>query len=163
MAALASGCTTIIGIDRWPSRLELARELGATHVVDATEADAVEAIRGITGLGADFSLETTGSTDVLRQAVDCTAPVGVCGAIGAPPFGAEVSLDVHGLIAPGRTVRGILEGDSIPASSIPRLIALWEQGRFPVERLMTFYDFDQINEAVHDAEAGTTIKPVLRM
>ena len=163
LAAFVAGCTTIIGVDRSPSRLELARELGATHVVDVADEDAVEAIRRITGAGADFSLETTGSTQVLRQAVDCTAPTGVSGVIGAPPFGAEVALDVHGLIAPGRTVRGILEGDSIPQLFIPRLIRLWEQGRFPVERLTTVYDFDRINDAVHDAEAGTTIKPVLQM
>ena len=83
--------------------------------------------------------------------------------IGAPAFGTEVSLDVNTILTAGRTVRGIVEGDSVPDVFLPRLIRLWEQGRFPVERLMTFYDFDQIEQAAHDAETGEVVKPVLRM
>ena len=60
-------------------------------------------------------------------------------------------------------MRGIVEGDSVPRSLLPRLIALWEQGKFPVERMMEFYDFDQIEEAAHAAEQRQVIKPVLRM
>ena len=163
MAGVIAGCTTIIGIDLNPSRLELAHELGATHVVDARERDALDAVIEITGPGADFSLETTASPQVFRQAVDCTAPTGVCGLIGAPAFGTEVSLDMNAILVAGRTVRGIVEGDSVPAVFVPRLVQLWEQGRFPVERMMTHYDFDQINEAARAAEEGRVIKPVLRM
>ena len=60
-------------------------------------------------------------------------------------------------------MRGIVEGDSVPDVFLPRLVELYERGRFPVDRLMTFYDFDQIEQAAHDAERGKTIKPVLRM
>jgi aryl-alcohol dehydrogenase len=67
------------------------------------------------------------------------------------------------ILVTGRTIRGIVEGDSVPVLFLPRLVELWEQGRFPVDRLMTFYDFDRINEAATDAEAGTVVKPVLRM
>ena len=163
MAGVIAGCTTIVGVDIKAARLELARELGATHVVDATEADVGEEVRRITGGGADFSLETSGDTAVLRTAVDSLAPTGECGVIGAPPFGAEVALDVHNILSFGRVVRGIVEGDSVPELFLPRLLELWQLGRFPVDRMMTYYDFDEINQAVHDAEAGTTIKPVLRM
>ncbi len=163
MAGAIAGCTTIIGIDRNAARLELARELGATHVVNAAERDAGEAIRTLTGYGADFSVETTGVPEVLRQAVDCLAPRGTCGSIGAAAMGTEVSLDMNVILTAGRAVRGIVEGDSVPRSLLPRLIALWEQGRFPVDRLMAFYDFDRIEEAAHDAEQGLVIKPVLRI
>ena len=163
MAAVVAGCTTVIGVDVRPTRLELARELGATHTVDASKEDAGEAIARITGLGADFSLETTASPQVFRQAVDCTAPTGMCGLIGAPAFGTEVSLDMNNILVFGRTIRGIVEGDAVSKLFLPRLVELWRQGRFPVDRLMTAYDFDQINEAAHDAESGATIKPVLRM
>jgi aryl-alcohol dehydrogenase len=162
-AARLAGCTTIVGVDLNPARLELARELGATHVVDAGERDPVEAIRALTGGGADFSLEATGSPRVLRQAVDCTAPTGECGVIGAPAFGTEVSLDVNTILTGGRVVRGIVEGDSVPDLFLPRLVELWEQGRFPVDRMMTFYDFDQIEQAARDAESGKVVKAVLRM
>jgi aryl-alcohol dehydrogenase len=163
LGAVIAGCTTIVGVDLNPGRLELARELGATHTVDAREQDAVEEVRRITGAGADFSLETTGLPQVLRRAVDCLAPVGVCGVIGAPAFGTEVALDVNTILTGGRVVRGIVEGDSVPDVFLPRLVDLYERGRFPVDRLMTFYDFDQIDAAAGDAEAGRTIKPVLRM
>ena len=67
------------------------------------------------------------------------------------------------ILTGGRVVRGIVEGDSVPDEFLPRLVELHRQGRFPVDRLMTFYDFDEIDRAAHDAESGQTIKAVLRM
>lgn len=163
LAGVIAGCTTIIGVDVNPGRLAVARELGATHTVDARDHDAVIEIRRITRTGVDFSLETTASPHVFRQAVDATGPTGVCGLIGAPAFGTEVSLDMNSILVGGRTVRGIVEGDSVPAVFLPRLVRLWEEGRFPVERLMQQYDFDAIEQAAADAESGRVIKPVLRM
>jgi aryl-alcohol dehydrogenase len=163
MAAGIAGCDPIVGIDLHDSRLELARELGATHVVNAEAGDPVEAVRALTGGGADFGIEATGSPAVLRQAVDALAPLGTCGVIGAPAFGTEVSLDVTHILTAGRVVRGIVEGDSVPDVFLPQLHRYWAAGRFPVERMMTFYDFDDIERAVHDAESGSTVKAVLRM
>ena len=76
MAGVIAGCTTIIGIDRNVARLELARELGATHIVDTAEREVPAEIQRITGFGVDFSVETTGVPALLRQAVDCLAPRG---------------------------------------------------------------------------------------
>lgn len=163
MAAALSGCTTIIAVDLKPSRLEMARDLGATHTIDATSENAVERITEITHGGADYSLEVTASPKVLRQAVECLAPTGQCGLIGAAAFGTEASLDMNSILIPGRTVRGLVEGDSIPQLFIPRLVELWKQGKFPVDRIVATYDFDAIDQAVHDAESGAVIKPVLRM
>ena len=164
LAARVAGCTTIIGVDIQPARLELARELGATQVVNAREGDPVEAVQELTGgLGADFSIEATGSPEVLQQAVYCTGPGGVCGLIGAPPFGTEVSLGMNEILTLGRTLRGIVEGDSVPEVFLPVLIELWQQGRFPIDRIMTHYQFADIERAAHDAESGAVVKPVLRM
>jgi len=163
MAAAVIGATTIIGVDLNPARLQLAHELGATHTVHAGEQDPVEQIKAITGLGAEFAIESSGVASVLRQAVDASAPTGVTGIIGAPAIGTEVSLDINELLIFGRSVRGIVEGDSVPDIFIPRLIELWRQGRFPVDRLMRNYDFDNLDEAAHDAEAGRVIKAVMRM
>jgi aryl-alcohol dehydrogenase len=163
MAAHAVGCTTIIAVDLSPARLGLAAELGATHVVNAAEEDAVESIGRITGHGADFTLEMSGSTQALRQAIDSTASGGICGVVGAPPFGTEVGLDVNMLIARGRTVRGIVGGNSVPGVFFPRLISLWRSGRLPWDRLIQTFDFDQINEAAERAERGEVIKAVLLM
>jgi aryl-alcohol dehydrogenase len=163
LAAVIAGCQTIIGVDLLAARLELARELGATHVIDASSTDAVEEIKRVSGYGVDFSLDTTGSPAVLRSAVDCLAPLGVAGLIGGSPGGTEVSLDMTDILVGGRTLRGVVEGDSVPEIFLPQLIRFWEQGRFPVDRLMKHYDFDAIEEAARDAEEGRTIKPVLRM
>jgi aryl-alcohol dehydrogenase len=164
MAARVAGCTTIIGVDVHAARLEMAASLGATHVVDAGSGDVVQAVMDATGgIGADFSIDATGSPEVLQQAVYCTGSGGVCGLIGAPPFGTEVSLDMNQMLAMGRTLRGIVEGQSVPDVFLPRLIELWRQGRFPVDRIMTQYAFDEIDQAARDAEDGKVIKPVLLM
>ena len=132
-------------------------------LINGVESDAVEEIGGITGGGANYSLETTAVPAVFRQAVDCLAPIGVCGLVGAAPLGTEASLDMNNILIPGRTVRGIVEGDSVPDVFIPRLIELYDKGRFPFDRLVEFYDLQEINQATRDAEEGTTIKPVIRM
>jgi aryl-alcohol dehydrogenase len=163
MAARATGATTIVGVDINEARLQLARELGATHTVNATEEDVVEAVKEATGMGADFAIESTGVPEVLRQAVDSSAPTGVTGVIGAPAMGTEVSLDVNAILVLGRTVRGIVEGDAVPENFIPGLIELWQQGRFPMDRLMRTYDFDQIEEAADHSGDGHVVKAVLRM
>ncbi|WP_273846893.1 NAD(P)-dependent alcohol dehydrogenase [Rubrobacter calidifluminis] len=163
MAARVAGCATIVGVDVRPERLELARELGATHIVDANEANPVEEIRRITGGGADYAIETTAVPAVFRQAVDALGTLGVCGLIGAARLGTEVSLDMNDLLLPGKTVRGIVEGDSVPDVFIPRLIELYAQERFPFDRLIEFYELDEINRAAEDAEGGSVIKPVIRM
>ncbi len=162
LAARVCGCTTIIAVDVNPDRLELAKELGATHTVNAAEVNPVEAIREITGGGVQFSLECVGNPRVLRQAVDSLPRLGVCGLVGVVPPGTEVALDMD-LLMNGRTVRGILGGDAIPDLFIPRLVELYRQGRFPFDRLITFYPFEEINRAVKDMEAGRVVKPVLRM
>ena len=161
LAAVVCGCTTIIGVDLNPDRLKLAREFGATHTVNPSETDPVAAIQEITGLGVNYSLECIGLAKVLRQAVDALAPMGMCGLIGASPWGTEVSLDMNGLLV-GRAIRGIAEGDAIPDIFIPMLIDLWKKGRFPFDRMIKFYPLSEINQAVEDMEKGRTIKPVVK-
>ncbi len=74
-----------------------------------------------------------------------------------------MSLDINQVMAMGRTVRGIVEGEPVPQVFLPRLIELWRQGRFPIDRIMTHYDFREIAKAARDAEEGRVVKPVLRM
>ncbi len=162
MAARAVGATTIIAIDIVPSRLEMAKELGATHTINSKQTDPVEAIRDITGGGVDYSLETSGNPRALHQAIEALGSLGTCGIVGAEPLGTEVSFDVNNLMIPGKSIREILEGESVPDIFIPRLIELNVQGRFPFEKLIKFYSLDQINQAAQDSEKGDTIKPIIR-
>ncbi|WP_037671313.1 NAD(P)-dependent alcohol dehydrogenase [Streptomyces griseus] len=161
MAGALTPATTIIAVDRVTERLELAKELGATHTVDAGQTDLGEAIAEITGgRGADGIVETTGSVAVLRQGVDALAGRGTLVVVGAPPFGTEVSLDVNGLLG-GKRVVGLTLGDSETQSFIPALVELVKEGRLPLDRLIGTYAFADIGQAVQDMTSGKTIKPVL--
>jgi Zn-dependent alcohol dehydrogenase len=137
--------------------------VGATAIIDAGVEDAAEAVRTLTRGGAAFSLEASGSPDALRAAVDCLEPMGVCGVTGVPALGTEAALDVNTILTGGRVVRGIVEGDSVSGYFLPLLLSFWRQGRFPVDRMIEYYDFDEIEQASRDAERGAVIKPVLRM
>ena len=151
----------IIAIDLVPARLELAGELGATHTIDARLEDPVAAVVRITGIGADYTVEASGAPVALRQAVDSLGPGGTCALVGAPPFGTEVAFDVNGVLGPGRSLRGVVEGESVPGEFIPRLVSLWRSGALPLERLVRTFPLAHINEAAASAEQGETIKPVL--
>ncbi len=160
MAAYAIGATTIIAVDVVEERLKLAKELGATHIINSKKANPVEEVQKITGNGVLYSLECTGIPDVLSQALDCLAYTGVAGLIGVAPFGSRVSLDCQNILN-GRTIKGIVEGDSNPDIFIPQLMELYTQSRFPFDRLITFYTLDRINEAAEDSAKGKTLKAVL--
>jgi aryl-alcohol dehydrogenase len=163
LAARESGCTQIVGIDRVPARLSLATEFGATDTINAGQTDPVDAIRELTGGdGIDFTLECTGNVAVLRQAVDALAMPGVCAVIGGAPAGAEVALD-HLTVLWGRTVRGILGGEGQSDQLIPTLIDLHRLGRFPFDRMVEYFDLEQVNEAMDASARGEVLKPVLRM
>ncbi|WP_406005382.1 NAD(P)-dependent alcohol dehydrogenase [Streptomyces sp. NBC_00637] len=161
MAAALTPATTIIAVDRVAERLQLAKELGATHTVDAGTVPLGEAIAEITGgQGADGVVETTGNTAVLRQGVDALAARGTLVVVGAPPFGSEVALDVNGMLG-GKRVVGLTLGDSETQSFIPALVELVKAGRLPLDRLIGTYPFADIDQAVRDMTEGRTIKPVL--
>lgn len=161
LAAVAVGCGRIIAVDVNPERLALARELGATDTVDAREPDVAGRIRELTGDGVDFALETSGRSDVLRQAADALAVRGTVGVVGAQAPGSETAFETGLSMTRGWSLKMIIEGDSIPQVFIPRLIELWRQGRFPFDRLVRNYPFEQINEAFAASERGEVIKPVV--
>ncbi|NIC42860.1 NAD(P)-dependent alcohol dehydrogenase [Aquabacterium sp. A08] len=164
MAARAIGAATIVAVDRVADRLALAAELGATHTVLADgDTDVVARIRELTGGGADCSLDTTAVSAVLRQALDGLGPLGRCGFVGGAPVGTQLEVDVRDVMLNGKTLRGIVEGDANADAFIPDLIRLQAQGRFPFEKLMKIYPFESIHQAMADARAGSTVKPVLRM
>ena len=162
LAAVASACTTIIAVDFNTERLKIAQEFGATHTINPHITEPVQEIRKITGSGTEYSLECTGIPKVFRNSVDVLAMGGVCGMIGVPPSGTEVSLDMQHILN-GRTIVGIIAGDSISDIFIPQLVELYVQGRLPFDRMIKFYPFDQINQAAYDSEKGRTLKAVLRL
>ncbi|WP_019633494.1 NAD(P)-dependent alcohol dehydrogenase [Actinomadura atramentaria] len=159
MAARIAGATRIIGVDTNPARLDLARELGATHVLHGDDEDIPGQIRAIVGSeGVQYALDTTAVPEVVASAVAALRTTGVCGLVGVG--GAEYRLD-PGLLLMGRTVRGIIEGDVVPQTFIPRLVELWKQGRFPFDSLIGTYPLSDVGRAEADAVSGKVVKPVL--
>jgi aryl-alcohol dehydrogenase len=164
MAARLAGATTIVAVNRRPGRLRLAAELGATHVVSPLEVDPVEAIREATGgRGVEFAFETTGVPDVLTQAVRSLDSLGTCAYVGTAPPGVAGGVPMLEAMTKGLTVRGVLQGDSTPSLTIPRLLDLHRRGLLPFDRLITHYRLDDIERAAADCVGGEVIKPVLLM
>lgn len=163
MAAKVAGATTLIAVDTNDARLELARDLGATHVVNPAQSKAVDEIMAITDFGVNYALDTTGLPAVIRNAIESLAPMGTCGILGASPPDWEISFNETHFMSGGRRLIGIVEGDTSPDSFIPLLIDLHLKGLFPFDKLIRFYSLDQINEAIHDSETGKVLKPVVRM
>jgi len=161
MAARLVGAKRIVAVDVVPERLELARELGATDTILAIEDGIPAKIRAVTGRGVDFSFNTTTVPAVHSWALECLAMNGTAGFVAAPR--GEWAPPMFAMLAGGKQLRGILGGDAHPGLFIPRLVEFWRQGRFPFDRLLSFYPFAEIARAFEDAHSGKAIKPVLLM
>ncbi len=142
--------------------MRLAVELGATAAIDVGEDDPVEAVKEICGGLADYSIDCTGNVNVLRQAADSVGMRGTCAIVGGAPAGAEFTLD-HLSTMWGKRIVGILGGGGRSGPLIGTLLELHEQGRFPFDRLVQTFQFEQINEALEASYSGDVLKPVLRM
>ena len=155
MAARIVGAGPIIGVDIVPGRLELALQLGATHAIDARREDVATRIAEITGSGVDYVVESTGSAEIIRLAVDVLKPKGRVALL----TGFMETRSFPG----GRKAVGVIQGDAVPQRFILKLIDLYRAGQFPFDRLVKFYPFADINRAIADARKGDTIKPVVRI
>src|SRR5437764_5720263 len=162
MAARVAGCDPIVAIDRLHDRLALATELGATHTLESKGAETLTEIRKITGGGTHFALETSPVPEIFRLAVDALRGLGICVLVGSARAGTEVTFEMPWLQG-GRTVRGVIQGDSRPRAFIPRLVDLFMAGRMPLDQLITRYDFAEINRAADGTTSGAAVNPVLRL
>lgn len=162
MAAKIAGADPIVAVDMHDSRLSLARELGATHALNARE-DAIGAIRDLCPAGVAYAFDTTGVKKVIEDAFGLIAPRGILGLVGASDAADTLELNESALMGGGKTVKGILGGDSDVGPFIHELIAHHLAGRFPFDRLIGHFDFEQINEAIAASERGEVVKPVLRI
>jgi aryl-alcohol dehydrogenase len=163
MAGRLAGASPLIAVDIVEDRLNLALELGATHALNAKEGDIAARIREIAPRGVDVSFETSANEQALNDAIACLATGGQCGMVIAPHFGEKYPFSPTEVFKRAANLRGIIQGSSVPNTFLPKLIELNQQGRFPYDRLITSYDFEDINKAFEDAKANRVIKPVLKM
>ncbi|WP_083913428.1 DUF4334 domain-containing protein [Nocardia concava] len=159
LAARVADCEQIIAVDPRPERRALALELGASAAF--APAEAKDGIRAATGSGVDFAVDCVGSPDVVRAAVGALDSPGVCATVGVRGKANPIELDQTKLVGKGQTVRGVVEGDSVPSAFVPLLVDLYRAGRFPVDRMVTTFPFEKINDAVAATRDGTAVKAVL--
>lgn len=163
MAGRLAGASPLIAVDIVEERLNLALELGATHTLNAREGNVEARIREIVPRGVDFTFETSANEQALNDAITSLGMGGQCGIVIAPHFGQKYPFSPTEILSHAATVRGIIQGSALPNTFLPKLIALHQQGRFPYDRLITTYAFEDINKAFEDTKAGRAIKPVLKM
>ena len=161
MGAKVAGATTIIAVDVVPERLDLAKSLGATHVINGRDEDTAARIQEITGGGVPYAVDTTGAAPVITAMMRATTLGAKIALVGVPKPGSTLDLDL--ISAAGKTVVGVYQGDSVPQRFIPEMLALHAAGQFPFDRLITRYRFDQIQDAIADTHSGATVKAVLTM
>jgi len=164
MAAVVAGCNAIVVVEPRAERRALALELGATHVIDPTTGPALpEAMLSIVAGGLNHAFDTSGIPAVIGQAVDSLAKLGKLALVTANRRDAPITIPILELVSRGITIRGVSMGDCVPQEFIPYLVNLVMEGRFQIERMVRFYQLDEINQALHDQETGAVVKAILRM
>jgi alcohol dehydrogenase len=163
LGAAVAGAHPIVAVDPVAAKRELALELGATHVVDPTDAaGAVPQVRDLVPGGVRYAFEAAGSAAVLADAWAVTARGGTTVAIGLPHPSQELRVPAAQLVGEARTLVGSYLGGAVPERDLPRLLDLWRAGRLPVERLhTTSLPLEQVNEAMDALADGRTVRQVL--
>ena len=161
MSARLTSTVRIIAVDKVRRRLDLACELGATDVVES-DSHAVQAIRDLTGGGADYAIECTNGMNLVTPACDSLGILGTCAVVGGSKPNSEMTLNHSNIEQHGKRVIGILGGSGQPAF-LQALMRLQAQGRFPLEKLVRRYSFEAINQAIDDSDSGAVVKPILTM
>jgi alcohol dehydrogenase len=162
LAARLAGCRQIIAIDTLEDKLKLARQLGATHMVNATAPDAVEQVRDLSGGGVEYAFEMASSVKALDLAYKVTRRGGMTVTASLPHPTHTVSIPASQLTAEERTLKGSYVGSCVPQRDIPRFISLYQQGLLPVDRLMSErIGLKDINIGFDRLADGATVRQIL--
>jgi aryl-alcohol dehydrogenase/geraniol dehydrogenase (NAD+) len=162
LGARAIGANKVYVVEPSSKRRALASELGATRTFDPRDGnDLVAAVKAASGGGVDRAIDTTALPAVIGQAINCILPGGVIALVGIPAPDAQIPLTLLDLLVKNVTLQPVVEGDANPQAFVPKLLALYAQGKFPFDRLITKFPFAHINQAIEAAERGEVVKPVL--
>lgn len=160
-AAAAMELETIISVDLVDSRMELAKSLGATHSVSGKDPRILDKIRSLTKGGATYAVEATGAAPCIKTAWEALGPMGKYVQLGTPGPGPTANIPIHEAVCMTKTYYGVCEGDSNPPEFIPKLVELYKQGKFPLDKISKAYNYEKFNDAVHAMHDGTVIKPIV--
>lgn len=162
MGARAVGAYPIIAVDRIEEKLDLAREVGATHTINAVNDDPVAAINDILGEGAEYVFESVGSEAVLIQAYQSTGRGGATITVGLPAPAKMFSVPALSIVAEERTIKGSYMGGCVPRRDVPRFIAMYQAGILPVDKLQTHtLRLDEINEGFDRLAQAQAVRQII--
>ncbi len=159
-AALA-GAERIIAIDTVASKLELARELGATDTLNASNADPVKTVREMTGGGVHYSFEALGTKTTAEQSFQMLRGGGTATIIGMVPLGVKIELHGYDFLR-DRKLQGTSMGGNRFRVDMPRLLSLWRQGRLKLDHLISGkLKLDQINDGFAALKSGAPVRQLI--
>jgi aryl-alcohol dehydrogenase len=162
MAAHLTGAYPIVVVDVNDERLALARELGATHTVNAKNEDPIARVAEICPGGVRFAFDSSGvvaSWHTAAASIRAGGTYGVVAAVEQETLGGSP----HIMLSKGNRIQFIMGGSVVPRVFLPKMIEWYKAGRFPVDRLVKTFPFAEINEAFHAAHTGEVVKPILLM
>jgi len=164
MAAAVSGCNPIIVIEPNEKRRKVALEVGATHAIDpfATE-DLVGDLQKLCNGGVDCALDAVGIPKMIDLVIAALAIRGQIVLEGIQVTEEKVQISAMEMSSKGIRIHGSTEGDAVPDTFIPHLVDLHMQGRFPIDKLVDYYAFEDLEKALDDQTAGLSIKPIVRI
>ena len=162
MGAKLAGCNPIIAVDVMESKLAFARQMGATHTVNARETDAVEALRALTRGGPDYVFDSVGAAGTISQALKAVRPGGAATIIGMHAIKNDVPIPAGPLIAQNKRLLGSFFGSSRPHVDLPKFVELYRARRLPLDELVTKrYPLDELPQAFADMESGNVARGVI--
>jgi Zn-dependent alcohol dehydrogenase len=166
MGAKIVGCKTIIGIDKVQSRLDLAKELGATHVINTAGmsdlSKLVEEVQKVTdGLGSSLTVDTTGFLPIMEKGIEFTAVKGRYVQVGSAPMDKPISYNMFLFMCAGKSILGAVEGDVIPQDYVPKMVQWWREGKLPIEKLTKFFKAEDFAQGIQEMHDGSTVKPII--
>jgi alcohol dehydrogenase len=162
LGAKASGAKQIIGIDLLQSKLDLAMELGATAVLNASDADVVEHLKEMTNGGVDFAFECVGSAKAMELSYLVTRRGGTTCSSGLSDPKDGFTVQHVNLVAEERTIKGSYLGSCVPKRDIPGYIDMFRTGALPVDKLLSEHiSLDQINEGFDKLATGETVRQLV--
>ena len=158
-----AGAHTIIAVDIDDRKLDIARNFGATHTVNSTNEDPIEAIRGLTrGNGVDVAIEAVGLPATYEQAFYSRDLAGTVVLVGVPNPEMKVELPMIEVFGRGGTLKSSWYGDCLPSRDFPMLIDLYLQGRLDLDRFVSeTIALDEVEEAFHAMERGEVLRSVV--
>ena len=161
LGAKLAGCAELIAVDPVAAKRDLALELGATATLDGGP-DTVAQLRELVPGGVAKAIETAGNAKVLRAAYDSTRRGGTTVTVGLPAPSQMLEIPAVSLTAEERTLRGSYLGSSSPAEMLPKLFAYWQEGRLPLEKLISHrLRLDQINEGFDRLHDGSAVRQII--